>query len=99
MSAMAKKALEKLFMGAALTSIGTAASKDLQANTASTNAGEYAGPPWPFRCKHKPEYEITGGPDWGLLKGSNTQAEVDHKMLQILTADSPLKITKINGCN
>lgn len=24
-------------------------------------AGQYAGPPWPFRCTHKPEYEITGG--------------------------------------
>lgn len=28
--------------------------------------GQYAGSPWPLRCKHKPEYEIVGGPSIGI---------------------------------
>jgi hypothetical protein len=70
----------------------------LAVNTSVTSAGQYAGPPWPFRCTKKPEYEITGGPDWGLLKGLKTQAEYDAKMRDILMAKSPLKIRKINTC-
>lgn len=35
--------------------------------------GQYAGPPWPFRCTHKPAYEIHGGLGLhknGISKGS-----------------------------
>ena len=99
MSSMAKEAIKKILVGAGLTSMGVAFADDLAANTAATNKGEYAGPPWPFRCKHKPEYEITGGPDWSKLKGAKTQAEVDERMIQAFSSESPLKITKINGCN
>ncbi len=37
----------------------------------TSDAGEYAGYEWPFRCDHMPEYEITGGPnkgDWSTGK-------------------------------
>jgi hypothetical protein len=30
--------------------------------TAKKLAGQYAGPPYPFRCAHMPKYDIVGGP-------------------------------------
>ena len=96
---MAEKALEKLVIGSGLATLGVAAKKRLEANTATDVTGAYAGPPWPFRCKNKPEYNITGGPNFSLLKGLKTQTQVDEAMLKLLTGEYPLKIRKINGCN
>ena len=42
-------------------------------------AGQYAGPPWPLRCTHKPEYEITGGPSIVPNKASCKKLFADEK--------------------
>lgn len=95
---MAQKTLAKMVISGGLASLGVAAKERLEANTGVDLTGSYAGPPWPARCKHKPEYNITGGPNFSLLKGLKTQNEVDEAMLKALTGDFPLKIRKIDGC-
>ena len=51
--------------------------------------GQYAGPPWPFRCSVKPTYTITGG--WG-----KTTKDVDGNV--VIPLGTALKITKTNTC-
>lgn len=52
--------------------------------------GQYAGPPYPFRCTNKPEYEITGG--WGA-------PTLNEKGEPVIPPGTPLQIRKINnGC-
>jgi len=52
-------------------------------NGAVKRPGEYAGPPYPFRCTHKPAYEIHGG--WGRYRNGPT-------------AGTALQIYKVAGC-
>jgi hypothetical protein len=50
----------------AATLAGTALYDKITKNTTAKKlAGQYAGPPYPFRCMNMPEYEITGGPSSG----------------------------------
>lgn len=67
------------------TAIGTA----LKANGQGELKGQYAGPPWPFRCDVKPTYTITGG--WGKTT-KDTGGNV------VIPLGTPLKITKTNTC-
>jgi hypothetical protein len=50
--------------------------------------GQFAGPAYPFRCTHKPEYVITGG--WGAPT-KNEKGEA------VIPAGTPLKIQKVNS--
>lgn len=77
--------------GAALTDLAQA---KLIKNTSVTMAGQYAGPPYPFRSTHKPEYTITGGPDWSVCKGAVTQDAWDSCITAALTGPYPLKMTR-----
>jgi len=77
--------------GAALTDLAQA---KLIKNTSVTMAGQYAGPPYPFRSTHKPEYTITGGPNWNLCKGAVTQGDWDGCVVRALTGPYPLKMTR-----
>jgi len=95
---MLKEAVKKWALSGALIAAGTVAQKNYTANTATSKAGEYAGPPFPFRCTLKPEYAITGGPDWSLLKGAKTDEEMQQKITEALSGNFPLKITKLNSC-
>jgi hypothetical protein len=51
--------------------------------------GQYAGPPWPFRCSVKPTYTITGG--WG-----KTTKDKDGNV--VIPLGTPIQITKTNTC-
>lgn len=51
--------------------------------------GQYAGPPWPFRCTQKPTYSITGG--WGkVTKDADGNA--------VIPLGTPIVIKKTNTC-
>jgi len=64
--------------------------KELAATSEGSLKGQYAGPPYPFRCTHKPEYKITGG--WGAPT-KNEKGE------PVIPPGTPLQIEKIaNGC-
>lgn len=64
--------------------------EQLKATSDGSLKGQYAGPPYPFRCTHKPEYEITGG--WGA-------PTINEKGEGVVPTGTPLKIQKINnGC-
>lgn len=60
----------------------------LRPHQVATKPGQYAGPPWPFRCDQKPTYEITGG--WGKTGYTADGFWIDP--------GSPLVITKTNTC-
>jgi hypothetical protein len=64
--------------------------KDLATTFELKLKGQYAGPPYPFRCTNKPEYEITGG--WGVpTKNGNGEL--------FIPPGTPLQIRKLaNGC-
>lgn len=96
--AMATAALKKYAVSGALAGMGAAAVARYQANTSAHLTGAYAGPPFPFRCTHKPEYEITGGPALYLFVNLKSESEVRDVIEQALTGDYPLKIRKIGGC-
>lgn len=66
----------------------------LRPNQKLTKAGQYAGPPWPFRCSQKPTYEITGG--WGRTGHTSHGAGVGDEYW--IDLGTPLKITKTNTC-
>lgn len=76
---------------AALTSsaVAGAVGNALKANGQGELKGQYAGPPWPFRCSQKPTYSITGG--WG-------KATKDTAGNTIIPLGTPLVITKTNSC-
>ena len=89
-----------VIVGSAAAGSGTAAALTSSAVTASVgNAlkpngqgelkGQYAGPPWPFRCDQKPTYSVTGG--WG-----KTTKDTDGNT--IIPLGTPIKITKTNTC-
>lgn len=62
----------------------------LKATSEGSLKGQYAGPPYPFRCTNKPEYEITGG--WGA-------PTINEKGEPVIPTGTPLQIQKINnGC-
>ena len=64
--------------------------EQLQATSEGSLKGQYAGPPYPFRCTNKPEYEITGG--WGA-------PTINEKGEPVIPTGTPLQIQKINnGC-
>ena len=64
--------------------------EQLKATSEGSLKGQYAGPPYPFRCTNKPEYEITGG--WGAPT-KNEKGE------PVIPTGTPLQIRKIeNGC-
>ena len=63
--------------------------KTLVAHQWVQHAGQYAGPPWPFRCAQKPMYDITGG--WGTTK-------VDADGNLTIDTGSPLLLTKVSTC-
>lgn len=64
--------------------------EQLKATSEGSLKGQYAGPPYPFRCTNKPEYEITGG--WGA-------PTINEKGEGVVPTGTPLKIQKINnGC-
>ena len=96
--AMATAALKKFGMSGALAGMGAAAVARYQANTSAHLTGAYAGPPFPFRCTHKPEYEIVGGPALSLFVNLKSEAEAKEVIANALTGDYPLKIRKIGGC-
>ena len=79
--------------GAASATAGWAATtigQQLLATSEGSLSGQYAGPPYPFRCTNKPEYEITGG--WGA-------PTTNEKGEPVIPTGTPLKIQKIdNGC-
>jgi hypothetical protein len=83
--------------GMAKKTLGAAAEANLEANTNVSLKGAYAGPPWPFRCKIKPEWEITGGPPFGELKGL-TGKQASQKAVDLFTGKHPLRLRKINKC-
>ena len=83
---------------AAVGGLSAVATQRMEANTSTSLAGQYAGPPYPFRCERKPEYEIIGGPKFGNLSNLKTEKEVQDAITNALTGDNPLKIRKINNC-
>jgi len=93
-----KAGLEAFGQKAAMATLDAVMTAQLVANTSVSKAGQYAGPPWPFRCTHKPEYQITGGPDWNVCKGATAQSQWDSCVAKALTGNTPLKITQISGC-
>jgi hypothetical protein len=89
-----KTALKSFANFAAGIAFGDIAQANLRKNTAVTMVGQYAGPPYPFRTTHKPEYTITGGPNWNLCKGAVTQGDWDGCVERALTGPYPLKMTR-----
>ena len=59
---------------------------DLEANGSASDAGEYAGRPWPIRESEMPRYVITGGPK--LKYNYNLDEPV------YIRPGTPLKITQ-----
>ncbi len=96
-SLVAKAALA-LSKGAAGAGLDKIVQGRLEANISTSLAGQYAGPPWPFRCTRKPEYEIYGGPDFSKLSQYKTVEEVQQAIIDALSGDSPLKFKKLNNC-
>ena len=96
-SLVAKAALA-LAKGSVLTGGSKIIEAKMEANMSSSLGGQYAGPPWPFRCTRKPEYEIYGGPDFSKLPQYKTVDEVKQAIIDALSGDAPLKIKKINDC-
>ena len=96
--AMITAALKKYAASGALAGLGAAATARLEANTSAHLTGAYAGPPFPFRCTNKPEYEIVGGPDLSLFVGMKSEDDVTEAITKALTGNYPLKIRKIGGC-
>ena len=96
-SLVAKAALA-LAKGSVLTGGSKIIEAKMEANMSSSLGGQYAGPPWPFRCTRKPEYEIIGGPDFSKLPQYKTVDEVKQAIIDALSGDAPLKIKKINDC-
>ena len=85
-------------MSEALKGMDQAAMQKYLRNTSAALTGAYAGPPFPFRCTNKPEYEIVGGPALYLLDNLKSEDEAKDVIIKALTGDYPLKIRKINGC-
>ena len=78
-----------LAAGGTMTLVTTAIGQALKANGQGEIKGQYAGPPWPFRCTAKPTYTITGG--WGV-KTTDKDGNV------VIPLGTPIKITKTNTC-
>lgn len=72
-----------------VTGLAVAVGKVIAKNGKGSLHGQYAGYDWPFRCKHMPHYEITGGPGQPRLLPDGGY---------YLEAGTPLKIKKINKC-
>jgi len=72
--------------------------------TVASVHGAYAGPPWPGRCTHMPEYKITGGLAGGngdkeFQKIATSNGDTKSLVKHLTNKSTPLKITKIkNGC-
>ena len=72
--------------------------------TVASVHGAYAGPPWPGRCTHMPEYKITGGLAGGkgdkeFQKIATSNGDTKSLVKHLTKKSTPLKITKIkNGC-
>jgi hypothetical protein len=93
---------------AALSNAISQIAKDLTANQSTRLYGQYAGPPWPFRCDQKPLYEIRDG--WGgtgleLIEGATMAGRTitsvvpwDQVKNVWIDAGAPIKIVKINTC-
>lgn len=58
----------------------SAIGKAVMASTYANYKGAYAGAPWPFRSKCKPEYEVTGGPDLKGVHKAKSAEEAAKKM-------------------
>ena len=67
------------------TTVGLA----LKTNGQGELRGQYAGPPWPFRCAVKPTYTIDGG--WG-------KSTKDKDGTVIVPLGTPITIKKSNTC-
>ena len=72
-------------------SAATAIGKAVLASTHTNLKGAYAGPPYPFRYKCKPEYEVTGGTDISKVRKAKTAKEAAEHLYNA----PDLKITKI----
>ncbi len=75
--------------GGTSTLVSAALGAALKPNGQGQKKGQYAGPPWPFRCSVKPTYSLTGG--WGK-KTTDPQGNV------IIPLGTPITITKTNTC-
>jgi hypothetical protein len=78
-----------LAAGGTGTLVSTALGNALKANGQGELKGQYAGPPWPFRCTVKPTYTITGG--WGKTT-RDTAGNV------VIPLGTPISIAKTNTC-
>lgn len=85
MAVAAAKGVAVTALKTSLSSIATA----LRDHQSTSVGGQYAGPPWPFRCDTKPQYSIRGG--WGPTSH-------DPATGYSIKTGSPLKIVKTNDC-
>jgi len=73
----------KFLVKQAATQVGKDLLADLTKSMSVSLYGQYAGPPYPFRCTHKPEYNITGGPMMRIIYMPLTAKEKAEKEAKI----------------
>lgn len=75
--------LEKFIATQVATQITQEELAKLNKAMSATLFGQYAGPPYPFRCTHKPEYNITGGPKMEITYTPLTAKEKSEKKARL----------------